>query len=219
MKKLLVITIMLIALSNIGCAKSNIPTSPIASVIKETPITEIEPVSVDEKVVQQPVSVDPVIKPEIEPVSVDEKVVQQPVSVDPVIKPEIVIPTPIAVNPDIMTNLTIYHADEQGYLIGKSITIKETTPQAIWDMLADEPKGVSVLDFSIKEGGVGYLDLSHDFIDAYKGGSTQAMVYIYEAVNTFTSINGCNSIIFLIDGVQVPIIMGMDNDGFKSNDI
>lgn len=115
---------------------------------------------------------------------------------------------------NIIDAITIYNSDLQGlYLIGKDIIIENIDTQSIWNMLIDEPKGVKVLNWKV-DNGIGYLDLSKEFVESYNGGSTQASVYIYSAVNTFCFIKGVSGIQFLIEGEKIPILFEMDNGVF-----
>jgi len=132
--------------------------------------------------------------------------------------PEKIVETPIFIPIDttLKMSLTLYTSDDQGYLFSKKMIIQQTDAQGIWNMLVDEPKGVKVLDYSVVNG-IGYLDLSKEFTATYTGGSNQGMIYVYEAVNTFCSIDGVKGIQFLVDGKKIDILFEMDNRVFTPN--
>lgn len=66
------------------------------------------------------------------------------------------------------------------------------------NLIAPETK---VLSVETKEG-ICFVNLSHDFIKKYTGGSGGVLLCIYSIVNTLTELDGVDKVQFLIDGAK-----------------
>jgi len=78
--------------------------------------------------------------------------------------------------------ITVYKIDPQGlHFVGKNTIVEKIDAQSIWNMLVDEQKGVKVLSWEVNNG-IGYLNLSKEFVEPYNGESTQASVlYLFSS--------------------------------------
>lgn len=115
------------------------------------------------------------------------------------------------------TDVTLYFSDRQGLaLVGemrevpKDENIAENTLKMLIEgPLSDElvniiPKGTKLNSLEIKDS-VCTVDLSGEFVNGAYGSSSSDTLCVYSIVNTLTSLDSVDEVLFLIDGEEVEI--------------
>ena len=110
------------------------------------------------------------------------------------------------------TPTTLYNPVDQT-LVGTQIDQNiANNPQKIIDNLTAVPKGTKVLSYHII-GDIGYLDLSHEFIDTKIEGAENSLMTVYSIVGTFCSAKGVNHLKILVEGkTQSKFFDGLKGD-------
>lgn len=78
------------------------------------------------------------------------------------------------------------------------------------DLVAPLPKKTELLDVKIKDG-VATINLSQSFRENFEGGATGEQMVLYSIVNSLTSLEGVDSVEFLLEGeLKAAILGGLD---------
>lgn len=118
----------------------------------------------------------------------------------------------IAVMPSFYTPTMLFNPDIQANLVGVKLEQKTAAnPQGIIDNLEMVPRGTKVLNYFIIDD-IAYIDLSHEFIDTPKKGSTNSILTVYSIVDTFCSAEGIKRVQIMIEG-KIPDILFDGIDG------
>lgn len=106
---------------------------------------------------------------------------------------------------------TVYNPDTNAIYLTEAKANNNESLEEISKQLTMMPENTKIISFEVKDN-IGYLNLSHEFIESNIKGSTNSIMTVYSIIDTFCSSGNIKAIQFLVEG-EIPEILfdGIDS--------